>query len=202
MKKTLGKLSAIVIATLLLTSLFSTTAFAAPVASLPDNTTERVLNLYKYSPTNASGDPGDGTEDTGAATGRTPLEDVEFEIYKVPDTQTTSDTPSSGEIAAIQVAGNLVDTVSTNAQGLATYTFGAGSASDGIYMIVEKPNPAVETPAAPFYVSIPLTSPTEDAWLYTVTVYPKNDVPEGPTVDKDLSGSVDSASFDIGDTQT
>ncbi|MDD3338410.1 MAG: SpaH/EbpB family LPXTG-anchored major pilin [Lachnospiraceae bacterium] len=202
MKKNFSKLGAMLIAVFMLVSMFSTTAFAA-VTSLPDNETERVLNLYKYSPTTSAGDHGDGTVDEGAATGRIPLENVEFEIYKVPVKQATSATPTDAEITAIKKETNLVTTIKTDAAGLATHNFGKGNANDGIYLIVEKDNPAVSTKADPFYLNMPLTNPTEDAWMYTVTVYPKNDVPDGPTPDKDVTSvgnKVDTA--DIGDIVT
>lgn len=202
MKKHFRKPGAMLIAVLMLVSMFSTTAFA-DVTSLPNNTTERVLNIYKYSPSTDAGENGDGTVNEDAATDRVPLENVEFEIYKVPVGQTTSATPSADEIAAIKIAGNLVTTVKTNPSGLATYSFGEGNAKDGIYMIVEKDNVAVLEKVDPFYVNIPLTNPDENAWLYTVTVYPKNDVPQGPEVDKDIDSiGEDSGTSDIGDIHT
>ncbi len=166
MKKNIGKLGAVLAAVLLLVSVFSTTAFAA-VTSLPDSTTERVLKIYKYSPITRDGNdeetgtPGDGTTDVGTALdGKTPLENVAFEIYRIPDTQTTSPTPTEDEITAIAVAGNLEATVVTGEGGLATYSFGTTNLKDGTYLIVEKDNPAVSAKAAPFYVSVPMEHPS------------------------------------------
>lgn len=202
MKKLFGKIGAMVVLTLLVVGMVSTTALAA-ATSLTDDTSERILNIHKYSPTAGAGDNGDGTEDNGAANGRIPLENVEFELYKVPAGQPASTTPSAEELAAYKVPGNLVDTVKTDANGFATKNFGTGNANDGIYLIVEKENPAVAAPAAPFYLHMPLTNPNGDGWLYTVNVYPKNDVANGPDVDKDVvDNGNNNGSADIGDIVT
>ncbi len=202
MKKQISKIGAILVAVLMIVGLLPTTAFAE-VTSLPDDTSERVLNIYKYSPITENGTPGDGTVDDSAATDRVPLQDVEFEIYRIPEGQETSATPSEEEIAAIAISDNRFATVITGEDGLASYNFGAGTENDGKYLVMELPNPAVAVPVDPFYVNIPLTNPDEDAWLYTVTVYPKNDVPTGPSVDKDVNEiENNSATHDIGDIQT
>lgn len=202
MKKLFGKMGAMLLALIIAVSMFSTAAFAA-TTSLPDNTTERVLDLYKYAPTTGSTERGDGTVDPDASTDKEPLENVEFEIYKVPDGQATSTTPTSEELAAIKVEGNLIATVKTDATGHASYSFGTGRTNDGKYLVVEKDNAAVEVKADPFYLNIPLTNPAGDGWLYTVTVYPKNDIVTGPEVEKDVTTVGNNHdSFDIGDTQT
>ena len=202
MKGYIKKVSTAVVAAMMTVSLLPTVAFGE-VTSLPDDTSERVLNIYKYSPT-ATGDvEGDGTENGNIASERIPLENVQFDIYDVPDGQSTSRTPSTEEINAIQTSENLEATVTTDESGLASYSFGVGSENDGIYMVVEQPNPAIVETVDPFYVNIPLTSPDEDAWLYTVNVYPKNDVVAGPGVDKDVNTvGNDSATNDIRDIQT
>ncbi len=201
MNKRFRKLTAILAAALLTVSLIPTAAFAA-VTSLPDDSSERVLNIYKYSPSSNSGENGNGTADSSAAEGRTALQNIQFEIYRVPGEQAVSATPTEAEITAIKNSGSPI-TITTNDIGLASHSFGTGTANDGVYLVIEKANSAVSQPVAPFYVSIPLTAPTNDAWLYTVTVYPKNDVPTGPSVDKDVNAiGNDSATHDIGALQT
>jgi fimbrial isopeptide formation D2 family protein/LPXTG-motif cell wall-anchored protein len=199
MKKLLGKTGALLLALLLVISVMSTAAFAA--TSLPDTTSERILEIYKYSPTNATGTAGTGVADPNASTNRIPLQNVQFDIYKVPANQTTSATPTDAEKTAIMVDANLVATITTDASGHATHSFGTGTANDGIYLVVERDNAAVSVKAAPFYLNMPLTNTTGDGWLYDVIVYPKNDVKNGPGVDKDVSApGTDSATADIGKT--
>lgn len=198
MKKTYGKISTALIVLLLLVGMLSATALAAPL-SLPDST-ERKLHIYKYEPVDTSAEHGDGTQET--ITGKNPLANVEFEIYKVPDDATTSKVPTPGEIAAIAVADNLIDTVTTNSAGLATKSFGTGSL-DGKYLIVEKDNLAVSAKADPFYVHIPYTNPEGTGWLYDVYVYPKNNVKPAPEVDKDVvEVGNDETNADVGDKFT
>ncbi len=205
MKKRFSKLTAILAAALMAVSLIPTTAFAA-ASSLPDDTSERILNIYKYTPASYEGEAGDGTNNVGdALDDKTPLANVGFSIYKVPAEQTPSDaTPTADEIATITGDyNNLVNSIVTDSNGLASHSFGEGNTNDGLYLIVEDEHPAVFSPVDPFYVSIPMTDPEGDGWLYTVNVYPKNDVNPGPEVDKDVNEiGNDSATHDIGAKQT
>ncbi len=178
-----GMAATMLAAVLLFVTLLPATAFAE-VVSLPDDTTQRVLSIYKYTPIGGAAVPGSGLPDDSAATERTPLANVDFEIYRVPENTEISAAPASEEIEAIAVGRNYVNTITTDADGLATYDFGEGPANDGIYLIIEKANPAVVAPVDPFYVSIPMTNPAGDGYLYDVTVYPKNDVPTAPGIDK------------------
>jgi fimbrial isopeptide formation D2 family protein/LPXTG-motif cell wall-anchored protein len=200
MNKLLGKTGAILLTLILAIGMMGPVASAA-TTSLPDNTSARVLEIYKYSPVPTDGTEGTGEADANAATNRTPLANVQFDIYKVPAGQTTSQTPTAAEIAAIEVDANLKTTMTTDANGHATYNFGTGNANDGVYLVVERDNAAVSAKAAPFYLNMPLTNPNKDGWLYDVIVYPKNNVKNGPNVDKDISAiGTDSATADIGKT--
>lgn len=63
-----------------------------------------------------------------------------------------------------------VDTLDSNAQGLAT-----GKFPIGLYRVTESKAPNGYVGSAPFYVTLPMTHPTErNAWLNQVNVYPKN----------------------------
>lgn len=184
MTKKLARLCALTLAVLLCAALCASTAFA-DVPSLPDTATNRVLNLYKYAPsTPVAGAANDGTQQN-VPNSHEPLANVSFEIWKVTLTP-AGQTPSASEITTVTgTAGNLEATVQTNAAGLATYNF--GTAKDGTYLIREVANPAVEVAADPFYLSVPMTNPTEDGFIYNMFVYPKNTLKPGPTVSKDVN---------------
>lgn len=191
-KNKLRKLGTAMITALMLVSTLATSAAAANpdgVTSLPDNSSERKVTIHKYAPS-ADGDlEGDGTEITdGSLNDRTPLGNVEFEIWSVPDNQETSEAPTAAEIAAI-TTGNTPVIVTTDADGVTSHRFGAGTSKDGKYLIIEKDNPAVATDGKsdPFYLSVPLTNPEGNGWLYDIHVYPKNNVKEGPKVNKDVT---------------
>lgn len=201
MSKKMGKLGILLLAPIMALGLLSTTAFAE-TSSLPDTTTERVLNIYKYAPTTENGTPGDGPAVAGIATGKTPLENVEFEIYKV-TAAPAGTTPTQAELTAIMLPANLIATVRTDANGYAKYSFGTGTTNDGRYLVVEKANAAVQTAANPFYLSVPLSNPAGDGWLYSITVYPKNDFVGAPSVNKNVNAiDATTATADIGDTVT
>ena len=191
-KNKLRKLGTAMITALMLVSTLATSAAAANpdgVTSLPDNSSERKVTIHKYAPS-ADGDlEGDGTEITdGSLNDRTPLGNVEFEIWSVPDNQETSEAPTAAEIAAI-TTGNTPVIVTTDADGVTSHRFGAGTSKDGKYLIIEKDNPAVaaDGKSDPFYLSVPLTNPEGNGWLYDIHVYPKNNVKEGPKVNKDVT---------------
>lgn len=156
-------------------------------------TGDRILNIHKYSPSTPSGEASDGTEvEVGSA--YTPLANVEFEIYRVADlsdllsgTVVLSKTPTAQELAKYKVSSNYITTLVTDAAGYASFNFSEAGYSDGVYLVVEKDNAAVALKAEPFYVSIPSTNAAGDGWLYTVNVYPKNDLQGGPEIDKDVT---------------
>ena len=156
-------------------------------------TGDRILNIHKYTPSTPSGEESDGTDvDVGSA--YTPLANVEFEIYHVAElsdllsgTVVLSKTPTPQELAKYKVSKNYITTLITDAAGYATFNFSEAGYGDGVYLVVEKDNAAVSVKAEPFYVSIPTTNPDGDGWLYTVNVYPKNDLHSGPEIDKDVT---------------
>lgn len=221
MKKTTKRIAAILMALVAVICSLSLTAFAAQdntIATLPDSTTHRVLNIHKYSPTNPDGEPGDGTTDVELPEDSFPLENIEFEIYQVPDIFFTSEdnvadadrqrTPTDDEIEAIAVEDNYIATVTTDEDGFATYDFGT---TNGIYLVIEKDNPVVSAKAAPFYVSVPYTNADGNGYIttdgvevqYTVDVYPKNDVAGDISIDKNVTDTdTKSDNFAIGETQT
>ena len=163
-------------------------------SSLPDQTTERKLIIHKYSPKSES--DAKGTGEAAEIKDKTPLENVEFDIYKAASLEKIStgevklaEKPSDADITKYAVAGNKVATVKTDKNGEATFTPSKedGKYVDYVYLVVEKDNPAVKAKADPFFVSVPCTNPDGNGWLYTVNVYPKNDVIGTPHVDKDVN---------------
>lgn len=166
---------------------------------------DRILNIHKYSPSTPSGNESDGT-DVEVGGGYTPLANVEFEIYRVAElsdllsgTVVLNKTPTAGELAKYKVSENYITTLITDGAGFASFNFSQAGYSDGVYLVVEKDNAAVSLKAEPFYVSIPTTNPDGDGWLYTVNVYPKNDLHSGPQIDKDVTEpGKDADTFHVG----
>ena len=79
----------------------------------------------------------------------------------------------------------------TDAQGLTA----AGDLPLGLYLIVETRVPEnVMSSVDPFFVSLPMTDPTGDRWIYDVSVYPKNQT-DSPTLEKEVRSQDDREDF-------
>lgn len=137
--------------------------------------------------------------------GKTPLANIMFDIYKVASFAqlesgevTLNAQPTQEEIQRYKTIDNLVATVKTNTQGLATYNFTENGMPDGIYMVAELFSDATTGPAAPFYIAVPGTTEDGTAPVYSLHVNPKNEVEKGPEVFKDVTEiGNDSDSFDV-----
>ncbi len=176
---------------------------------------DRVLHIYKYNTISENDPEGDGTETEIDRTVHTQaLANVSFNIYRVctpEDLESLNGEtpavvlgkePTEEDVNAYCTEENFVTTVTTDATGHAMYNFGSGEA-DGVYLVKEESNPAIAMPAKPFFVSIPMTNPTKDGWLYTVYVYPKNDLEPAPVIDKDVTNvGNDYGTFDMDDKIT
>lgn len=148
------------------------------------NSTDRVLNLYK---TTADG---------------TPLENISFEIYRVctlddyvngrvvigtgitTDSQgnTVFSKPTDADLAAYMTAENRIATVTTDADGIASWNFGG---VDGVYLVRELKNTVIESVVDPFFVAVP--GGDSENPVYAVNVYPKNTViSEDVDIEKDV----------------
>lgn len=146
----------------------------AQVSAEPD----RVINIYKS---------------TNEEEGKRPLANIEFEIYLVAAMADItagkvqlSQKPTEEEIASY-TSGAPVVTLKTDAQGFASYNMTEHGLADGVYLVVEKENPAVVSPVEPFFVAVPGTNEEGTGHSYTVTVYPKNSVEVGPEIRKDVT---------------
>lgn len=93
---------------------------------------------------------------------------------------------------AFNISGTLpagFDTVPAATPSVETAGGGLANATlpYGLYLVTEQPNPAVETIAQPFLVTLPY--PSEGTWLYDVYVYPKNLLKDDPS--KTVTNPVD-----------
>lgn len=148
------------------------------------------------------------TKTTGQDDGKTPLANIQFDIYLAATmTQlefgemTLSPIPTQAEINAAKK--NFVTTLTTDVNGFASFNFSAAGWPDGVYMIVERFNPATTGALDPFFVAIPGTDTDGSTRLYTVSVNPKNDTESGPDIKKDVTEiENDLDSFDVGQNHT
>lgn len=157
---------------------------------------DRVLNFYKTTLV---------TDEEGNS-GRVALENIAFDIYYLctleeytEDPTLYPETPTTDLIATRQP----IATVKTDAAGKATYNLTKAGEPDGLYLIVEQENAAIVAPIAPFYVAVPMTSDSGNAWEYTINIEPKNDVVIGPEIKKDVTDiNNNKDSFDMDENHT
>ena len=146
---------------------------AAQGKGIPNPTVDRSITIHKYRMDDITEAKirGDGLEQEVPEVA-VPLEDVQFKITKVRDDDTSKQDTSWNPV-----------TVTTDATGTATYS-GNSKLPMGIYLVQEIDNPAVDIKAADCLVSLPLTNPAGDGWIYDVHVYPKNQLKPEPEIDK------------------
>ncbi|MDO5399906.1 MAG: SpaH/EbpB family LPXTG-anchored major pilin [Eubacteriales bacterium] len=174
----------------ILTTVLALLVLAAPAARAEEVREEpdRILNICK-------------------STGEEPLAQVQIDIFRaltledLAAGEPLSPKPTREELDRFQVPENLTATLVTDAQGFATYNFTENGDPDGIYLIVERPDPAVSGAVEPFYISVPTASGEEVQ--YTLEVNLKSAVETGPTVNQDVSAiDNDSGSFAVGQAHT
>jgi len=197
MKQTRKILALLVALTLVLG--MAVTAFADPV---PFPAGPFSLTIHKFEvPTMDDKEPGDGTSTTHPSDA-VPLDGIEFTLYEL-DVDTT-DPEAVYPVEPFAVSGTtLTDANSENFEltlisakvtasgGVAAWT----GLTQGLYLVVEEPNPAVTQPVEPFLVALPMTNPTGDGWLTDVHIYPKNQT-------NIIKKSVDKHSVVVGDLVT
>lgn len=192
--KKFKKLLAGLLAGAMMLGSMSATAFAAEGTDTPKMTAATIdtslkgsLTIHKYEYNGNSGKPGTGeTSDASnvPSSGAKPLEGAGFTLYKVANaddlTEYYSTNPtdlpkvesyfSNGKIDDSKVKVTISEK-KTNNDGIAIFE----NLAVGFYVVIETTTPdKVTTPAAPFLVSIPMTTVEGDSWLYDVHVYPKN----------------------------
>lgn len=142
--------------------------------------------------------------------GKKPLANIEFDLYRVASMEQIasgevilSKEPTDEEIAKYQSEANLVTTLKTDAAGFASYNLTQNGQEDGVYLVVEKENPAVVTAIHPFFVAIPGTDIDGVSTVNVVTVQPKNTVETGPEIRKDVTEiENDHGTFDVDQVHT
>lgn len=188
--KKFKKLLAGLLAGAMMLGSMSATAFAADAsAKMPtiDTTKKGSLTIHKYEYNDKDGSVGTGeTSDVNKVPdGAKPLAGAGFTLYKVAgvndltkyystnptDLPKVEDYVTDGKINS-DYSGKIVgEEVKTDDDGIAKFT----DLELGFYVVIETTTPdKVTTPAAPFLVSIPMTTVDGDSWLYDVHVYPKN----------------------------
>ncbi|MBE6927145.1 MAG: isopeptide-forming domain-containing fimbrial protein [Ruminococcaceae bacterium] len=137
---------------------------------------DRIINFYKTTnPTAADG------------SGRIPLEGISFDIYLVAE----MDEYLNGEVELPKAEeyvypANADYTVITDAEGFASLNLTKNGLPDGVYLVVERPHPAIVAPVAPFYVFMPMTSADGTGQEFEITLQPKNDVKGSVHIEKDV----------------
>lgn len=165
---------------LLLAMLMMATMLATGVVAY-DNAADQTgsITIHKFEQKDSGqdkwpeGDPGDGTVIEDTASLGTPLANVEFSIWNVTGTYTGSEDATT--IVTTDL-GEATDVQTTGADGVATFA----GLDVGVYLVAETNKDPHTTRVTPnFFVSIPMTNPDGDDWLYDVHVYPKNALVRG-----------------------
>lgn len=165
---------------LLLAMLMMATMLATGVVAY-DNAADQTgsITIHKFEQKDSGqdkwpeGDPGDGTVIEDTASLGTPLANVEFSIWNVTGTYTGSEDATT--IVTTDL-GEATDVQTTGADGVATFA----GLDVGVYLVAETNKDPHTTRVTPnFFVSIPMTDPEGDGWLYNVHVYPKNALVRG-----------------------
>lgn len=158
-------------------------AMAADV-SLVDPEAKGSLTITKYA--GEAGAPHDGTEiSQGNLPSAELLAGAEFTVYKVEPYDVTTNAGwqeistlasmvgENPSIAALEAQGatvNKVDAKTTPAGGLVAFE----NLALGLYYVAETKAPEGKLPVDPFLVTLPMTLPDGDGWMYDVYVYPKD----------------------------
>lgn len=198
-KKLLAMLTGMVMAFMGLAGVGAASADTILGTSQPEKAS---LTVHKYlgATTNLKHD---GTAiDAGELTGKTPLEGVNFKLYRVEgvEVSTNDGLKLAQEIAAVPLTDDVVTNgikvgqttykLAATPKTMATGDNGEAKFADverGLYVVVEDlegsgtikaADKEVKkdkiTPIAPFAVTLPMTNPEGTAWNADVHVYPKN----------------------------
>ncbi|WP_215523574.1 SpaH/EbpB family LPXTG-anchored major pilin [Varibaculum prostatecancerukia] len=200
-KKLLAMLTGMVMAFMGLAGVGAASANTELTPGAPQPTTAN-LTIHKYLGA-TTGLKHDGTAiDAAELNGKTPLEGVNFKLYKVEgvDVSTNDGLKLAQEIGAVAlkdnvattgiVSGGKTYTLAANPTTMTTGTNGEAAFSSvprGLYVVVEdlagsgtikaagkEVKKEKITPIAPFAVTLPMTNPDGKAWNSDVHVYPKN----------------------------
>ncbi|WP_027639075.1 SpaH/EbpB family LPXTG-anchored major pilin [Clostridium cadaveris] len=168
-----------------------------------DTTKSVTLTIHKLAPKpveNAM--EGNGVKLSNLPKGTSGLPGIQFKISKTNikiapgDVSTLSVT--AAQVKADSATYNVTEKkiVTTGEDGTVVVT----GLEQAVYLVEEIPNPSVKSPIPDFLVSLPMTNADGNGWNYDVHVYPKNDVIDGPKIDKDVkSTNNDHTSAKVGD---
>lgn len=166
---------------LLLAMLMMATMLATGVVAYDNNVNQETgsITIHKLEQADIGqdewpeGDPGDGTEMSDTTSLGTPLANVEFSIWNVTGTHTGSEDATEIDIDTL---GEATAVKTTDDDGVAKFE----DLEVGVYLVAETNKDPHTTRVTPnFFVSIPMTNPEGNGWLYDVHVYPKNALVRG-----------------------
>lgn len=175
-------------------SMISVVNGVLPVHAQVNVEPDRVLELYKTE-----------VQEDGS---KLPLANVTFEIYFVGDISeylngrlSIGSKPTEADVTKYAVSGNLVATITTDANGYASFNFGTNH--DGVYLVKEIANEVIEKPIDPFFVSIPSYGSNGNV-KYIIKAEPKNSVTtDDVDIEKDVTSLGNkSDTFDVGQEHT
>lgn len=135
-----------------------------------------------------------------------PLANISFDIFRVCDRDAYINgdvaigaIPTDADVESFAVDANRVATVTTGADGKASWNFGT---EDGVYLVVELPNAVIEEPVKPFFLVLPAGDSENPQ--YVVTAQPKNTViDEDVDIEKDVTEiDNDWSTYDVGQIHT
>ena len=137
-------------------------------------TPDRIVDIYKFE--------GEST----------PLPGVTFKIYLVAplheletEDPVFSGKPAQKDLRKYCVPGNLVTTLTTDADGLATFNFTEEGCPDGVYLVVQLPDITGEAPE-PFFLQVPGVSAGGVDKIYTVTVNSGKTLDSAPEIAENI----------------
>lgn len=185
MKAMRKKMSAVLMAVVLITGLFNISAIASSVnPAFPPDKGNLIIHKYSMDDLSEATTEGDGTENQVIPDNADPLGGIKFKIREFIEKDVTkipTDIANVDEDTMFDPKAPI-NVVETLEDGTATFA----NLDRGFYYVeelTEEPDKEqgeihkVAEPVEPFIVSVPMTNPNEDGWLTDVHVYPKNESP-------------------------
>ncbi|WP_338217549.1 SpaH/EbpB family LPXTG-anchored major pilin [Lacticaseibacillus salsurivasis] len=166
-------------------------ATVSAVSTVPDETSERSITLHKYTGTVGQNGTTTAPDGTGLTDANKPIGGISFKITKI---SRVDGKKLDASDASTYTTTATTNTITTAADGTASWDLGSTSAVDGYYLVEEQDSDAVAQKAAPFIVHVPMT--VKDAnggnasLKYDINVYPKNQLSTDLNLDptKSLNG--------------
>lgn len=154
---------------------------AAAANAAPITETTGSLTIHKLADQGATLGSATGQE-TDRPAGAAGIPGVTYKITKLaPNLGTNAGWIAAGEMtvdaAETWIANNpgaATSTDTTDAAGVVEFGVTGAGLAIGQYYVEETLTPNGVTPAGPFLVTVPVTNPTNDGWIYDVHVFPKN----------------------------